>query len=222
MSAPALAYRTVVFDVDSTLTGIEGIDWLAARRDPETAAWVMGLTERVMAGELPIEDAYAVRLERVAPTRIELRELAEAYRDAVAPDARSVIAALVKSRVRVLAVSGGLRDAVAPFCTGIGIAESDVHAVPLKWTDRGSYAGFDRTSLLATQTGKATLVKTLALPHPLLAVGDGSTDVEMKRAGQADTFAAYTGFTHRAPVLEAADFVVGSFTELLARIEGRV
>ncbi len=173
-----------------------------------------------MAGEVPIEEAYAVRLERIAPTRIEVLELAEAYRDAVAPDARSVIAALVKARVRVLAVSGGLRDAVAPFCTGIGIAESDVHAVPLKWNDRRqTMRDSTATSLLATQTGKATLVKTLALPRPLLAVGDGSTDMEMKRAGQADTFAAYTGFTHRAPVLEAADFVVESFTELLARIE---
>ena len=219
MSASTLAYRTVVFDVDSTLTGIEGIDWLASRRDAETEAYVLRLTERAMAGEVPIEEAYGVRLERIAPTRDEVLELAAAYRDAVAPDARAVIATLVKARVRVLAVSGGFRDAVLPFCTGIGFAESDVYAVRLKWNAGGDYAGFDRTSPLATQTGKGTLLQTLALPRPLLAVGDGSTDMEMKRAGEADAFVAYTGFTHRLPVVAAADFVVESFTELLVRME---
>ena len=53
----------------------------------------------------------------------------------------------------------------------------------------------------------------------MLAVGDGSTDVEMKQRGAVDVFAAYTGFTHRPAVIAAADFVVRSFTELLERIE---
>ena len=209
----------MVFDVDSTLTGIEGIDWLAARRDAATAEWVLQLTARVMAGEMPIEEAYAVRLDRVAPTRDEVRALAEAYRDAVAPDARAVVAMLVKTGVRVLAVSGGLRDAVVPFCTGLGFAASDVHAVAVGWDARGRYAGLVPGSPLATQIGKVKVLKGLALKHPILAVGDGSTDVEMKRAGEVDAFAAYTGFTRRPMVVQAADFVVTSFAELLEHVE---
>jgi D-3-phosphoglycerate dehydrogenase len=205
----------VVFDVDSTLTGLEGVDWLAARRDPETAAFVLKLTERVMAGELPIESAYAVRLDRIAPTRDEVRELAEAYRDAVAPDARSTIAALLRGGARVAAISGGLAAAVVPFCVGLGIAETDVRAVHADWEATGAYAGFNHMSPLVTQPGKAAVLRTLALPHPILAVGDGSTDVEMKRSGAADAFAAYTGFTHRRKVIEEADFIVTTFAALL-------
>ena len=171
-----------------------------------------------MAGELPIEAAYVSRLDRIAPTRDELRELAAAYRDAVAPDARGVIAALVKARVRVVAISGGLAAAVVPFCVSLGFAEANVHAVPVAWDARGHYAGMDPATPLATQTGKAAVVRQLALPHPIVAVGDGSTDLEMKRQGAVDAFAAYTGFTHRPAVLAAADFAVRSFTELLERI----
>ncbi len=221
MNEAALAYRTVVFDVDSTLTGIEGVDWLAALRDVETASYVKGLTERVMAGELPIEAAYVSRLDRIAPTYEEVRELAAAYRDAMAPDARSVIATLVKARVRVVAVSGGLAAAVVPFCVSLGFAEPNVHAVPVEWDARGAYAGMDPATPLATQSGKAAVVRELALPHPIIAVGDGSTDLEMKRQGVVDMFAAYAGFTHRPVVIVEADFVVRSFTELLERIEGR-
>ena len=218
MTASAPRYRTVVFDVDSTLTGIEGVDWLAAQRAPQTLEFVGRLTERVMAGELPIEDAYGVRLEHIAPTRDEVRQLAAAYRDAVAPDARTAITALAADGVRVLAVSGGIREAVVPFCTGIGISQRDIHAVSLMWDRRGKYQGFDAESPLVTQRGKATLLSSLALPRPILAVGDGSTDIEMRRSGEADAFAAYTGFTHRARVVEAADFVVSTFAQLVARV----
>ncbi|HEX7918943.1 MAG TPA: hypothetical protein VF454_06025, partial [Gemmatimonadales bacterium] len=58
-------FRTVVLDVDSTLTGIEGIDWLAARRDPGTAAQIAALTGRAMNGEVPIESLYGRRLDLV-------------------------------------------------------------------------------------------------------------------------------------------------------------
>jgi HAD superfamily phosphoserine phosphatase-like hydrolase len=221
VTAPAITYRTVIFDVDSTLTGIEGVDWLAALRDAETASYVQGLTERVMAGELPIEAAYVSRLDRIAPTRDEVRELAAAYRDAVAPDARAVIGALVQARVRVVAVSGGLAAAVVPFCVSLGFAEPNVRAVPVEWSERGTYVGMDPATPLATQAGKALVVQQLAAPHPILAVGDGSTDLEMKRRGAVDVFAAYTGFTRRPAVIAEADFVVRSFTELLERIERR-
>lgn len=212
------AFASVVFDVDSTLTGIEGVDWLAALRDAETAAYVKGLTERVMAGELPIEAAYVSRLARIAPTRDELRRLADAYRAAASPGAREVIATLQNAGVRVVAISGGIAAAVVPFCVWLGFAERDVHAVPVEWNGRGEYAGMDPATPLATQTGKATVVRALGLPHPILAVGDGSTDVEMKRQGAVEAFAAYTGFTHRKAVVAAADFVVETFADLMPRL----
>lgn len=55
-------------------------------------------------------------------------------------------------------------------------------------------------------------VEKLKLRTPSLAVGDGMTDCEMKPV--VAKFAAYTGFTRRAPVVERADFVVESFDQL--------
>lgn len=212
------AYASVVFDVDSTLTGLEGVDWLAALRDAETAAYVKGLTARVMAGEMPIEAAYVSRLDRIAPTRHEIGRLVEAYRAAAAPGAREAIAALEAAGVHVVAISGGIAAAVVPFCVSLGFAEADVHAVPLRWDTSGAYAGMDPKTPLATQLGKAVVVRKLGLAHPILAVGDGSTDVELKRRGAVDAFAAYTGFTSRAPVIAAADLVVETFAELRRRL----
>ena len=73
-------FKTVIFDVDSTVCAIEGIDWLAARRDPDVARESEALTAQAMAGESPIEAVYTRRLERIRPTAGELISLAEAYR----------------------------------------------------------------------------------------------------------------------------------------------
>jgi len=48
-------FNSIILDVDSTLSNVEGIDWLAAQRGAEIEAWSAGLTERAMRGDLPIE-----------------------------------------------------------------------------------------------------------------------------------------------------------------------
>lgn len=212
--------RTVVFDADSTLVGIEGIDWLAALRPPEVAARIARLTDEAMAGTLPLERVYAERLAAVAPTERELELLGAAYVAATAPGAPECVAALQRAGVRALIVSGGLRAPLLALSSHLGIASDDVHGVEVFHGVDGSYAGFDTASPLAQQRGKATLVSSLELSHgvarPIVAVGDGSTDVAIRTAGVADAFIAYTGFVSRGSVVRAADFTCDSFERVLA------
>ena len=214
-ATPTRTFASVVLDVDSTLADIEGIDWLASLRDESTAAFVRGLTEDAMSGRIALEDAYGRRLERIAPTLDEARALARAYRAKLAPGAGAAIAALKRSGVRVVAISGGLREAVLPVCRDASLADADVFAVGVRWDDRGGYVAFDRTSPLAAQNGKPAVLHALGLPHPILAVGDGSTDLAMRTSGEVDTFAAYTGFVRRPSVIAAADLALTSFDDLL-------
>ena len=216
--ALVVRFATVVLDVDSTLSGIEGVDWLAALRGGDTAATVRRLTHDAMSGRLSLEQAYARRLERIAPTRLEVGALAEAYRAAAAPGAGPVSKRLRDSGVRIIAISGGLRDAVLPLCRDAGFAADDIFAVGMTWDEQGRYVGFDRASPLVTQHGKAVLLRQLAPQAPILAVGDGSTDAAMRAPGAADAFAAYVGFVRREPVVAVADHVVASFDELLTLV----
>jgi phosphoserine phosphatase len=212
--------RTVVFDADSTLVGIEGIDWLAGLRPPEVAAQIARRTEEAMSGALPLERVYGERLAAVAPTADELEQLGRAYVAATAPGARECVASLHGAGVRVLIVSGGLRPPLLALATYLGVAAVDVHGVEVSHAADGAYTGFDTASLLAQQHGKAALVKLLERSHgvarPLVAVGDGSTDAAMRTAGVADAFVAYTGFVTRESVVRTADFTCDSFERMLA------
>ena len=213
-------FRTVVLDVDSTLAGIEGIDWLANRRRPKLAAETAALTNAAMAGEVPLQDVYARRLDLIAPTAHDVAALSAAYYAAVAPGAKECIAAFVRADVRVLVVSGGLREALLPLARDLGVADADVYGVGLRFGADGAYAGFDLQSPLVQSEGKAHLLKGLlhALPRPVLHVGDGFTDAVTR--GVVDAFAAYTGFVRREAVVERANFTVESFEGLRALVLG--
>ena len=56
-------FNSIVLDVDSTLAGIEGIDWLAALRGPAAEARSAELTDKAMQGLIPLEAIYGQRLE---------------------------------------------------------------------------------------------------------------------------------------------------------------
>jgi len=207
----------VILDVDSTLCGIEGVDWLAARRGPEMAARVVALTEQAMQGLIPLDAVYGERLALIRPSRDDVAALAAAYVGALSRGAADALRRLRAAGLAVVLVCGGLREAILPVALQLGFIAGDVHAVGVAFDGAGAYAGYDRASPLATQAGKRTLVESLALPRPALAVGDGSTDAAMRPA--VDAFAAFTGFVRREPVVRAADIELSSFDELVELVE---
>ncbi len=205
-------FSSVILDVDSTLSGIEGIDWIAARRGAGVAREITRLTAEAMTGKRPLSDVYGPRLEMVKPKASELAALAEAYWDNVAPGAQTAIARLLAAGVRVDLVSSGFRAAVAPFAARLGLPEDRVHAVRVEFDPVGDFSSFDATAPLVVQGGKRLVAEALGLKRPVLAVGDGITDAEIRPV--ADAFAAFTGFVRREPVIATADFTVASFAEL--------
>lgn len=195
-------FSSIVFDFDSTLTGIEGIDVLAGELFDEVAA----MTERAMSGDVPLEEVYARRLELIRPDREAVEHLALRYVEALVPDAAETIGALRRLGKELRVVSGGLLQPVRAAAGAIGIHPDEVAAVPIEFTPDGRYAGFDQGSPLARSGGKEEAIRSWKLPRPVLLVGDGATDLEARPA--VDAFAAFTGFERRPEVEAAADFVI--------------
>jgi phosphoserine phosphatase len=207
-----MRFASVVLDVDSTLSDVEGIDWLAAQRGREVEAWSSELTARAMAGDIPIDAVYAERMGVVRPTLQEIQELATVYLDRIAVGARETLSQLRANGVDLVMVSGGLREAILPLADELGIEHRNVHAVSVFFTSDGGYAGFDERSPFARQSGKREAVAKMNLRAPVIAVGDGMTDAAMKPV--VDSFAAFTGFRRRESVVELADRVIRDFDEL--------
>jgi phosphoserine phosphatase len=201
-------YGTVIFDCDSTLSALEGIEELAAdhRREVET------LTDAAMRGEVALETVYGRRLERIRPGRAAVEGLVARYIDGLVEDAAATVAALRGAGVEVRIVSGGLLPAVLGLARHLGLPDEAVSAVAVRFDEDGRYAGFDTAAPAARAGGKADAVRewkaARELPEPVMFVGDGATDLEARAA--VDLFVAYAGVVARAEVLDAAPVVIRS------------
>lgn len=199
-----MRFRCVIFDCDSTLCAIEGIQVLGAAHHDEIAR----LTTSAMQGHTALEDVYARRLALTRPARRDLDALAEQYVSTLVPDARDVVRALDAEGIDVRIVSGGLRPAVLAVAVALGVPEERVAAVDLQFEEDGSYRGFDASSPLSRSGGKGTVIAAWqpAVPRPSMLVGDGATDLEARPA--VDAFVAFAGVVRRRDVVASADHVI--------------
>lgn len=207
-------FEVVIFDCDSTLSTVEGIDELARWAGKE--AEVAELTSSAMNGELPLEAVYSRRLELLNPTRAHMQQLGRLYRETLVPDAREVIAALQRMGRHVYIVSGGLAEGVREFGLWLGLPEANIHAVDVEynqlagnwwetWKHPGGrrqgeqYLGHDGGPL-TIGNGKAQLIHRLrrAQRGRALLVGDGISDLEASTA--VDLFVGFGGVVDRERV----------------------
>lgn len=212
------AFKSLILDVDSTLCGVEGIDWLAKHKGKAVAERVARLTKEAMDGDVDLDAVYGNRLALVSPTRDDLAALGEEYVRGITRGALDTIRAVQRDGVVVHLISGGLLAAVARVAEEVAIPLENVHAVGIYFGEDGSYAGFQSDSPLTRQGGKRDVISALSLPRPVLLVGDGMTDAEAKPA--VDSYAAFVGYIRRAPAVALADHVVSTFDEILALVTG--
>jgi phosphoserine phosphatase len=197
-------YGTVVFDCDSTLSSIEGVDELCDITGTDRAA-VEALTTQAMEGRLPLEAVYSARLQRIAPTRAALEELGRRYVATALPHARELVAALQSLGKRVFVLSGGLKQAVDALALHLGLDVGQVHAVEAFFGRSGGWSGFDELSPLTRSGGKLEVLRTIARADRgggVALVGDGVTDLEAAPA--ARRFIAFGGVVARPKVLAAS------------------
>ncbi len=214
-------YDHIFFDCDSTLSTIEGIDILAEQAGKKDA--VEALTKAAMEGELGLEDVYAKRLAAINPSKEQIHQIRQAYKDNPVEDSAELIDVLHALGHKVYIISGGIYAPVAEFGISLGVARDNIRAVKLEfdqlsgewWRNNGdrqadaSYSGFDEGPLTISD-GKAHIVKELLGTQKgrSLLIGDGSSDLRASHA--VDLFVGFGGVESRKPVLEEAPAFIHS------------
>jgi len=74
-----MKYQNIIFDLDSTLSSIEGIDELGKLRN--MGKRIKRLTREAMSGRLPFGEVFIHRLELIKPTKNELKIIGKLYKN---------------------------------------------------------------------------------------------------------------------------------------------
>lgn len=207
-----MRFTHACFDCDSTLTRIEGIDWLAEQAGVDVAA----LTRQAMEGQLPLEEVYGRRLELVRPDRKAVRRLGEAYVAALVDGAPEVIAELGTAGVAVHLVSAGIRQALLPFAAALAVPLERLHAVELRFDREGSYGGFEPGPLTRSGGKREVVTSIMADGGHCAFIGDGATDLET--VDLVERFIGFGGVVRRPAVATACEHYITELRELPAML----
>jgi len=215
----------LVFDFDSTLVSVEGLDELFARsldhapdREGRVAAF-REVTDRGMAGEISAEESLARRISILEADRALVDAVGREISEKLTPSVERHLDFFRENAERIHVVSGGFEELILPTLDRIGLGPSNLDAHRFRFGSDGKILGIDPGTALA-RGGKAEAVRALDTNGSTIwIVGDGATDLELRVRGLADHFVAFTENKHRDPVVARADSVARSMDELINLLE---
>ncbi|WP_421895671.1 phosphoglycerate dehydrogenase [Marinoscillum sp.] len=214
-------HKHFVIDFDSTFTRVEALDVLceiSLRGQPdaqESLAKIKEITDLGMEGKISFRESLENRLEILRAHKSHLPELIARLSDQVSDSFQRNKEFVRKYSGQIYILSNGFKDFIVPIVEHFGITEDRVFANEFTYDEEGNIVGFNKENLLSENNGKPNKIRSMNLKGEVYVLGDGYTDYEIKKAGIAHKFYAFTENVRRANVLQNADHEAPNLDEFL-------
>ncbi|MEQ8245276.1 phosphoglycerate dehydrogenase [Fulvivirga sp.] len=210
-----------IIDFDSTFTQVEALDILgeiSLKDSPERASrlqQIKDITDKGMNGSFSFRESLEQRISILNAHKNHLPKLVEELKKVVSTSFKRNADFFEKYADRIYIISNGFKDFIVPIVGDYYIKPENVCANEFEFDTDGNIIGFDKENVLSSNKGKVEQLKSLELKGDIYVIGDGYTDYEIKAAGLANKFYAFTENVERANVTENADHITPSFDEFL-------
>lgn len=206
-----IEYKNIIFDLDSTLVRIEGLDELARRKGKYRI--VSKLTKLSMEGKISFQKSMIKKMKIISPSRDDLAWLGENYKRNLVYGSKKLIRRLIELNKNTFLVTGNFKPAVLTLARYLRISERNVYCNDIFFDTMGKYKAFTWRNYLSRNCGKSKLIKSLDLKGRSVLIGDGYTDIEARNA--VDMFVGFGGVAERTYVKENADQYVLRMEQLI-------
>jgi len=210
-----------VFDFDSTLTSVEGLDVLAdisLRNNPDKESvinQIQEITDLGIDGDISFSDSLSIRIDLLKANKSQLKELVNFLKTKLSVSVKSNKEFFTKYQDQIYVISCGFKEFIDPVVAELHINPERVFANTFTFNETGLITGFDETNPLSQHNGKVNCLKASGIQGEIQIIGDGYSDFVMKKEGVADKFFAFTENVSRKKAIDNADYVVASLDEFL-------
>jgi D-3-phosphoglycerate dehydrogenase / 2-oxoglutarate reductase len=213
--------KYIIIDFDSTFTQVEGLDELARialegkPNQQEIVSKIEEITKLGMEGRLSFEQALEQRIQLLSANKNDILKLVEFLENKVSNSFSRNKKFLETYSENILIISSGFREFIEPIVTKYGIKPENIYANEFVFNELEKIVGYDKQILLSKNKGKVLLLRELNLEGEVYVIGDGYTDYEIREAGLANHFYAFTENIERPQVAEKADYILPNLDEFL-------
>lgn len=210
-----------IIDFDSTFVQVEAMDELAAialANHPDSEKVIeeiRSITNLGMEGKISLSESLNKRVQLLGANKKHIEQVIGLLKTKVTQSFKRNSEFLKNHASNIYIVSSGFKECILPVVKEFGILGSHVYANTFTYDENGNINGLDTINPLSQDKGKVSIVKDLALTGDVWAIGDGITDYEIREAGAASLFYAFTENVAREAVIAKADAEIKSFDELL-------
>ncbi|MDH4059050.1 MAG: phosphoglycerate dehydrogenase, partial [Cyclobacteriaceae bacterium] len=155
------------------------------------------------------------RVQLLEPNKTHLQKLSLVLKDQVSESFKRNRDFFERYADNIYVISNGFHIFINPVVTEFGIKAENIFANSFLFDDRGNVVGFDKDNPLSVNNGKTEQLKRLNLSGDIYVIGDGYTDYEIKHAGLANKFFAFTENVERENIMNKADHITPSLDEFL-------
>ncbi|MEQ8927134.1 MAG: phosphoglycerate dehydrogenase [Fulvivirga sp.] len=210
-----------IIDFDSTFTQVEALDILGeislqdVSDKKERLAKIKDITDQGMNGSFSFRESLEQRIEILNAHKNHLPKLIDELHKVVSKSFKRNTDFFKAYADNVYIMSNGFKDFIVPIVSEYHIKPENVYANDFKFDEAGNIVGFNKNNVLSSNNGKVEQLRALDLKGDIYVIGDGYTDYEIKAAGLANKFYAFTENVARNNVTEKADHVTPSLDEFL-------
>ncbi len=213
--------KIFVIDFDSTFIKSETLDLLAEyslKNTPDAGQIIReirNITKAGMEGKINFSESLRKRIELLKANRSHIEPLVEKIKEDVSVSFQRNKKFFKDFADRIFIISNGFKEIIEPIVHDYDILMDNVYANTFRYNEQGDIIGFDEHNILSRDNGKVDLLKTMNLQEDIYVIGDGYSDYQIKEAGLANKFYAFTENIERNVVMEKADHIAPSLDEIL-------
>ncbi|MBN1155574.1 phosphoglycerate dehydrogenase [candidate division KSB1 bacterium] len=210
-----------IIDFDSTFIQVEALEELARislRNNPDKKnilKEIKRITDMGIEMKMSFSESLSKRIRLLNANRSHIELLHKRLKNKVSVSISRNKEFFRNFREHIYIVSGGFKEIILPITREYELPDANVFANTFLFDEEDNIVGFDENNVMAQADGKTRLLKQLNFSGDIYVIGDGYTDYQIREAGLANKFYAFTENIERTSILDKADHIAPSFDEFL-------
>ena len=214
----------LIIDFDSTFIKLETIEVLAdfslsnKKNKVQILNKIKHITNKAMKGDIPFSEALEQRIQLINPTTSHINKTIEFLKSQISDSFLKNKNFFQSYNKNCFIVSGGFKEIIIPLVNEFNILEKNIFANTFIKNKNNLY--IDKNNPLSKNNGKNIVVKNISGNN--IIVGDGYTDYEVKKDGNAKKFIQFTENINRKSLNNKADLICNDFKKIISYINNDI